>query len=104
MKKLIAILLASMLVACCFAVSASADSNLVAGSTNYTLTSDDEVVAYNSAAVGDDNCPPSDTSEWLGLFSGQVTDGAVRSGTEDSPIASDAVMGKTIELTGSLRT
>ena len=101
MKKLIAFLLASVMVACCFAVSASAaDTNLVAGKS-YTLVSSDEVLEYYSPNLGDHSNPPTEGST-MELWSGQVTDGKVRVGTEESKIK-DAAAGISLEMKGSLR-
>jgi len=102
MKKLIAFLLASLMVACCFAVSASASTNLIASRQDYTLSSDDGKIAYNNLNCTDDLCPSTEAPS-LGLYQGQVTDGVIRVGTEDSVIASDAAMGITVELVGTNR-
>ncbi len=100
MKKLIAVLLASVMVACCFAISASAaDTNLVAGNDSYVLSADDGVVGYQGMCEDGINNPV------YGFYAGQalLTDGEYRTGTEDAPIAKDAVAGTTIELPGTNR-
>ncbi len=102
MKKLIAFLLASLMVACCFAVSASASTNLIAGNQNYTLESSDGTIAYRGYASCDHLCPPTEGAD-LGLYSGQLTDGKIRIGTEDNLIATDAAAGITVELDGTDR-
>lgn len=103
MKKLISFILASVLVACCFAVSASAaDTNLAAGKS-YTLVTDDETIAYNGTC--EDGVNPGNDGKYLGLYTGSalLTDGEYRVGTEDDMITSDSVTGTTVELCGTNR-
>lgn len=101
MKKLISFILASVLVACCFAVSASAaDTNLAAGKS-YTVVADDEKLTYNGMC--EDGVNPGEG--WAGIYDGSalLTDEEYRVGTEDALIGKDAIAGTTVEFSGSFR-
>ncbi len=100
-KRIIAAVLASAILAAVaatvFTVSATeAAVNLVAGNSNYALSSDDGVIQYTGLLEDGINSPV------YGLYQGQalLTDGQYRVGTSASPVTKTGKNGTTVCLFG----